>query len=56
MLDEYRFVLVQAIRTAGLGSRLAGKNSHHNGHLISNVNNQTVSVVTLTEQEEYRWC
>jgi len=56
VLDECNFVLVEAIRTEVLGSRLAGTNSLHNGHLVSNVNSQTVSVVTQTDQEEYRWC
>lgn len=52
MLDECRFVLLEAIRTEGLGSGLAGTNSHHTGHLVSNVKNQNVTVVTQIEQEE----
>jgi len=56
MLDECSFVLVEAIRTEGLDSRLAGTNSHHNKHLVTNANNQTVNVVIQTQQEKYSWC
>jgi len=56
VLDKCRFVLVEAIRTEGLDSILAGTNSLHNRHLVTNAKSQTVNVVIQTQQEEYRWC